>query len=309
MRRRSLVAALALALTAPAPPPPPAPAAAAAPEWSLHRPKVAGTLRLRLRERRAEGEAVRVVERTADWEAAETAVIVCDMWDDIYCRAAARRIGVMVPRMNAVLSAARDHGVLVVHAPSGTMDVYADTPQRLRIQRAEPVEPPEPIRPWCDLDPAREPPLPLETKTSPCDDPVTGAMVRKFSRQHPGLDVGGYDGVSDDGREIFSYFRRQGIKNVAIMGVHTNMCVLGRSFGVRQLVRLGFNVALVRDLTDAMYDPRQPPFVSHARGTELTVEHVERYWCPSVEGVDLTRVVAGTAVPSPSATPPRPPRP
>ena len=66
------------------------------------------------------------------------------------------------------------------------------------------------------------------------------------------------------------------------MGVHTNYCVLARSFGIRQMVRLGRSVVLARDLTDALYDPRQPPYVSHARGTEMVVEHIERYWCPSI---------------------------
>ena len=59
------------------------------------------------------------------------------------------------------------------------------------------------------------------------------------------------------------------------MGVHTNICILNRSFGIRQFTRLGFQVVLVRDLTDAMYDPRQRPFVSHTRGTELVIEHIE----------------------------------
>ena len=87
------------------------------------------------------------------------------------------------------------------------------------------------------------------------------------------------------------------IKNVIVMGVHTNMCVLGRPFGIRQMVRLGFQVALARDLTDAMYDPRQAPYVSHTRGTELVVEHIETYWCASLTGADLTRVVRGSADP------------
>jgi len=89
----------------------------------------------------------------------------------------------------------------------------------------------------------------------------------------------------------------EGIKNIVIMGVHTNMCVLGRPFGIRAMVRLGRNVVLARDLTDAMYDPRQPPHVSHARGTELVVEHVEKYWCPSILSDDLVQVVPGSAGP------------
>ena len=61
--------------------------------------------------------------------------------------------------------------------------------------------------------------------------------------------------------------------------------------------RLVFQVALVRDLTDSMYDPRKRPFVSHARGTELVIEHIESRWCPSIMSDDLTRVIAGTDSP------------
>jgi nicotinamidase-related amidase len=263
-----------------------------------NRPKVAGKLRLHLRERKEENGKAKVVERTVDWEVAETAIIVCDMWDDHFCKLAAQRVGVMAPAMNRVLSAAREHGVMIVHAPSGTMDVYANTPHRKRMQEAKAAKPPVPIAGWCHLDPKREPPLPVDTSKCSCDDPVVGPAVRKYNRQHAGLDIAGYDGVSDSGPEIYNFFVQEGINNVVLMGVHTNMCVLGRPFGIRQMVRLGKNVVLARDLTDAMYDPRQPPYVSHARGTELVIEHIERFWCPSIRGKDLTRVERGSAGPS-----------
>jgi nicotinamidase-related amidase len=265
----------------------------AAEEASLSRPRIPGKLKLTLRDRHAakDEKPVAARERVVEWPAAETAIIICDMWDDLYCKSAAQRIGVMVPRMNETITHARSNGVLVVHAPSGTMDLYADTPHRKRVQRAKPAKPPTPLEAWCHVDPKREPDLPVETEKCACDDPVVGAFVRKFSRQHPGLDIVGYDGISDSGPEIYNFLVQEGIKNVAVMGVHTNLCVLGRPFGIRQLVKVGFNVVLVRDLTDAMYDPRQPPFVSHARGTELVVEHIERYWCPSILAADLTRAV------------------
>ena len=60
------------------------------------------------------------------------------------------------------------------------------------------------------------------------------------------------------------------------------------------MTRLGFQVVLARDLTDSMYDPRTRPFVSHAHGTELVIEHIESKWCPSIMSDDLTRVIAGT---------------
>jgi hypothetical protein len=60
------------------------------------------------------------------------------------------------------------------------------------------------------------------------------------------------------------------------------------------MLKLGKNVVLARDLTDALYDPRQSPHVSHARGTEIVVEHIESYLGPSILSVDLTRVVPGS---------------
>ena len=81
--------------------------------------------------------------------------------------------------------------------------------------------------------------------------------------------------------------KQRGITNVIILGVHTNMCVLGRPFSIRQMVYQGQNVALVRDLTDTMYNPRSKPFVPHTRGTELVVEHIERHWCPTLTSTDI----------------------
>lgn len=264
-----------------------------------NRVKTPGVMELELRTRdKQSGEARR---ETVQWQAAETAVIICDMWDGHYCQLAAQRVGVMAPRMNSVLSAARSHGVMIIHAPSGCMEPYAETPYRARMQQAAVAKPPVPIGSWCHLDPEAEAPLPIDDSVSPCDDPVVGPAVRQFSQQHPALDIIGYDGISDSGTEIYNFCQQEGIKNIVLMGVHTNMCVLGRPFGIRQQVRLGMNVVLCRDLTDAMYDPRQPPYVSHDRGTQLVVEHIEKYWCPSIESEDLTRVVAGSADPVSSA--------
>ena len=77
------------------------------------------------------------------------------------------------------------------------------------------------------------------------------------------------------------------------MGVHTNMCVLGRSFGIRNMTRWGLDCYLVRDLTDTMYNPDMPPKVSHDEGTELVVRHIEEHWCPSLLSADL--IAAGGA--------------
>jgi nicotinamidase-related amidase len=262
-----------------------------------NRPKVPGKLRLNLRERREEPKGsgkVKVVERTVDWDVAETAIIVCDMWDDHHCKIAAQRVGVMAPRMNQVLTAARDRGVMIIFAPSETMNIYAGSPYRKRMEQAKPMKPPVPIGKRCDRDPAGEPKtLPEDTELD-CDDAELGPVVRRHTRQHAGLDIIGFDGISDNGQEIYNFCAQEGIKNIVLMGVHTNYCIFARPFGIRQQLKLGKNVVLARDLTDALYDPRQLPHVSHARGTEMCVEHIERYLCPSILSENLTKVVPGS---------------
>ena len=267
-----------------------------------NRPQVPGKFRVQLQTR---GESkstpgnIDVVKHSNEWQVGETAIIICDMWDNHYCQLAAQRVAAMAPRMNRVISATRAHGAQIIHAPSGTMNVYAKTEFRQRVLQAKTAKPPVPILNWCYLDPKKEAAMPVDTSKQACDDPIVGPAVRRFSKQHAAIEIIGYDGISDNGVEIYNFLHQEGIKNVVIMGVHTNMCVLGRPFGIRQMTRLGFNVALARDLTDAMYDPRQSPYVSHTRGTELVIEHIERYWCPTLLGKDLVQVIPGSNDPDP----------
>lgn len=299
MRRRSFLGTFAGALVA-APQTQDPVADAAGPR----RPRVPGTLLLRARRRGhpAHGTGrVPVSEQVLRWEAAQTAIIICDMWDTHTCNLSAQRVAAMVPRINQVVSAARSLGVMIVHAPSDTMRFYEGTPWRQRMQRAPTAASPTPVLARCPREPAEARDFPIDDAEGGCDDPVLKKWTGPYpwTRQHPAIDIAGFDGVSDNGQEIYNFCKQEGIVNIALMGVHTNICILNRGFGVRQMTRLGFQVVLARDLTDAMYDPRTRPFVSHARGTGLVIEHIEARWCPSIASDDLTRVVPGTDGPSP----------
>jgi nicotinamidase-related amidase len=273
-----------------------------------NRPKVPGTLGLRARRRGEQPPGsgkILVSEEVLRWEVAQTAIIIIDMWDTHLCALSAQRVAAMSPRMNQVVNAARSLGVMIIHAPSDTMRFYEGRPERQRMQRALTASSPIPVRATePDGDELRKFPI-----QAACDDPVaskwrgpappTTRGLYPWEREHPAIDIVGFDGISDSGQEIYNFCKQEGIINIALMGVHTNICILNRAFGVREMKRLGFNVVVARDLTDAMYDPRKRPFVSHARGTELVVEHIEAQWCPSILSEDLTRVVPGTGDPSP----------
>ena len=109
---------------------------------------------------------------------------------------------------------------------------------------------------------------------------MSSGIVRGSLRS-PLIAIRDEDAISDSGVEIWNLLEARGIKNVMLMGVHMNMCVLGRPFGLRQLVRHGKNVVLVRDLTDTMYNSRSWPYVSHFEGTNRMIEHVEKYVAPT----------------------------
>jgi hypothetical protein len=232
---------------------------------------------------------------TPIWQSEETAIIICDMWDDHWCKCAARRCSNLAPRVNEFAQIVRACGGLVVHAPSDTMLFYSGLPQRERAKRIASVTPPIPIH-MRGIDPAHEPELPIDDSDGGCDDVPASRLGQcvPWKRQHPAITIADQDFISDAGEEIYGIFMRRGIKNIFMTGVHTNMCVLARSFGVRQMVMLGLSVVIVRDLTDSLYNPSMPPRVSHDRGTELIVEHIEKYWCPSVSSADVTSAIVSS---------------
>ena len=105
-------------------------------------------------------------------------------------------------------------------------------------------------------------------------------------RQIADIEIHDQDAITDSAEAYYLMYQKE-ITNVIVMGVHTNMCVLGRPFSIRQMVYQGQNVLLMRDLTDTMYNSKQSPFVSHFRGTDLVVQHIERHWCPTITSTDF----------------------
>lgn len=246
------------------------------------------TLHLRTREPAKLGSKdVISAELTAEWDPAETAIVVCDMWDQHWCKGATARVAEIAPRMNEVLKAARKQGVLIIHCPSSCMEAYKETPQRRVAQSAPKIDVTIPLSGWCNLDPDKEGRLPIDDTDGGCDCDVECQGGSPWKRQIASLDIAPADAVTDS-EEAFYLMKDRGVKNVIVMGVHMNMCVLGRPFAIRQLVNQDMNVALMRDMSDTMYDHRQPPYVSHFRGTDLVIEHIERHWCPSLVSTDFT---------------------
>lgn len=241
--------------------------------------------------------------RPIAWNPKETAIIVCDMWDLHHCLNATNRVAELAPKMNQVLEAARDRGVLIIHAPSDCMKAYENEPgRRLARQAPKAANLPADIGAGCNSIPAEtKGEYPIDQSDGGCDsDPAAQAGFLQhlkaigrnpalpWLREHEALKIRPGDAISDSGVEIWNLLQQYGIKNVILMGVHTNMCVLGRPFGLRQLASHGKNVVLMRDMTDTMYNPQRKPFVNHFTATDLVIEYIEKYVCPTITSDQLS---------------------
>ena len=247
------------------------------------------TLKLHARHRQAVAgntNQFKTVDETLDWDPRKTAIVVCDMWNEHWCKGATRRVGEMAPRMNEVLKAARARGVFIIHCPSDTMKHYEGRLERKLAQAAPKVTPVVPLQDWCHLNNTKEAPLPIDDSDGGCDDEPQCQTRTAWSHQIDALEIQPGDAITDSA-EAYYLMQQRGIENVIVMGVHLNMCVLGRPFSIRQMVAQGKHVVLMRDMTDTMYNSRKRPYVPHCVGTDLMIEHVEKYWCPSITSVDF----------------------
>ena len=239
-----------------------------------------------------------VVNRDEKWTPNETAIVVCDVWDYHHSPNAVARLQQLLPRLDAVLKSARGKGVTIIHAPSDCMAAYQKHPARRRaIAAPHAKDQPADIDSWCSAIPAEEKAAyPIDQSDGGEDDDrsVHAEWAKKlvkmgrnpnmpWQRQNAGITIDSQkDYISDRGDEVWNILNQQKIKNVVLTGVHTNMCVLGRPFGLRQMARNGKNVVLMRDMTDTMYNPARWPYVSHFEGTRRVISHIERFVCPTM---------------------------
>ncbi len=118
------------------------------------------TLKVDLRKRIASAkmpDTFHIVCEKQQWNPSETAIVICDMWNQHWCKGATDRVAELAPFMNQVVSLARDKGVLIVHSPSGTINHYQNHPARqAALSAPKAANLPEGINAWCKWKDATE---------------------------------------------------------------------------------------------------------------------------------------------------------
>jgi len=213
------------------------------------------------------------------------AVIICDMWDRHWSPAATLRAAAMAPVLNGYIAAMRDEGMTIIHCPSETLDFYEGHPARIRMNK---------ILDYCTKKQLREvkrkvraakyPSHPLDARRGGCD---TGGRTPKnylvWSRQNADIYIDGdRDFIGEKYAEVYNIMKHRDLDTLIYTGVHTNMCVIGREFGMKNMAQSGFKVYIAANATDAMYCPADRPYVSHERGVEMCVEYIEKFIGESV---------------------------
>jgi len=219
-----------------------------------------------------------VIEEARSLPAEKTALIIVDMWDRHWSEGFSRRTAALAGPLDAAVRRSREAGVLIVHAPSGVEAFYAHDAVRRRLLAAPPVTPPE---------------RPVPAYPLPIDDTDGGSETldlhppyeEVWTCQSPGIFIDQTRDVlcGDEGDRLYSYLVSRGITCLLYTGVATNMCVLHRSFGIKPMLARGLEPFLVRNLTDVIYNPARPPYVTHAEARALVVGYVEKFYCPSLE--------------------------
>lgn len=250
------------------------------------RNSLGGPLSVTAQTRDAAGHKVR---QKVALDPARTAIVVIDMWDRHWCATFTMRVGNLVPRMNRVMDAARKLGIQVVFAPSDVVEFYRDAPQRQAMlaipQHPEPktlgFNPPPPPGPtdFCECGP-----------DEPCKD-----KSKTWTRQHPALEIMPEDLIGDanNARELLNLCAERKIDTLLYAGVASNMCVLYRSMGLRNMKDHGLRTMVIADLVEAITsngldaNKKLDRNMTPAGGSARVQRYIEQFVAPTIESRDL----------------------
>lgn len=232
------------------------------------------------------GEAACVVKhQKIKIDMRKTAVVVVDMWTGCKCQRMKKSVATLAPKINRFITEARKRGAVIVHCPSR----IAAQPKGLQAvanmatiptmkTAANGYQP----HGW-NRQLKSEKYLMMIDRTPlggcSCDRHCDGEF--NF-RQHKAIQIHRDDYMTASGLKLLGLLTKKKIEHVFYVGESIERCVLGRPFGMRQMIACGFKSHIVRDLADGMHLFPWIKEISPAMSNAMSLEHVERFIAPTI---------------------------
>lgn len=242
----------------------------------MHPPRNPLKLSLQSRDRETSNPA----SKTLQIQPRNLGIVLVDLWNYHWCKTSSQRVACLVPRINKCLEIARSLGIQIFLCPTDVASNYVGTTQYETPLAA----------PRCDVPNLPDPEFPKPADGGGCscgtDEDGRCQVNYGWDAMSPDLIIGDQDLIVDDREILYSLCQSKEITHLIYAGVHTQMCLLGKSIGMLSMLKAGMPCMLARDLTDAhgYYDPDAG--VTPDDFTESIVAHFERYLCPSINLAD-----------------------
>ena len=225
-----------------------------------------------------------------DWEIplSQAALVLVDVWDRHYLKDTAARAEAIIQRkIRPLLSACRDAGLQVIHAPAP--DLAKKHPAWVRLIAEEELSG-ESEENW--------PPSAFGSKSGVYEKYARPTEPRDKEREafragltmHPAIQPTGAEAVIATGEELHRYCTQQGILFLFYVGFNTNACMLLRDYGTLEMGKRGYEITIVRDCTTGMESFETHDALWQTRGAILFLEMFGRY---SVTSEDLIAGLQG----------------
>jgi nicotinamidase-related amidase len=235
------------------------------------------------------------VQKRLDLPPAQTALVLVDVWATHYVDSwLSRAADITREKIVPLMTAARQAGVLVIHAPS---------PYVVERHHPESMPGPQAAPPGDDWPPAEFRGIYRAGEHAPFGrqaEPRLSAALARYETDLKIADIAGPapgDEIIADGDQLHELLKSRGILHLVYAGFATNWCVIGRDYGVISMNARGYNIVLVRDATTGIefHDS-----IESETATQITIREIETKYGWSTTTDHFLR--AATTAEAPSGT-------
>jgi hypothetical protein len=227
------------------------------------------------------------IEKEKMYNTNELAILVIGMWSNHQCLVANRKLEELSPKVDSFLKKGRANNMKIIFGSSSLIKLPKYKLLRENMKNI----------PFANLvDKGLSfPPIPFNDSDGGINE-KNDTFKRCDVDMNQMIEIVNTDAMTDNAKELLNYLYYHKIKLCLVVGVHTNMCVLDRPYGMKNIARYGFPMAIVRDLGDPMIKPDGIVIKDRDDAHEKIVHYVEQYFAPSINSHDLMIINEGKKI-------------